>query len=382
MQRMGLTGAELKTYHEALRSSHPIRISLAVLDLEENQLASITPAFVSGQVTVNAHSRETTRVLSAQFWDPGDDLDLDSSNQSDGALFIDRMMRVYYSVWVDALGRWVTAKPFTGPIWHLHREGGMVTVEAHGKERIALRPAWKPFHESRGTAKAAAIRALMVDRTGEARFAFPSSSPALPGPFNVGREQIVWHRATHLARSMDRHLFYDGRGVLHLRNFPDRPMLTFAAGNGGSIISPVGVDTDPTDFVNTVQVKGRQKLEPVVAKLANRNPMSAKKLTRNGVPGVIARFEQNDHIRSDSEETARADRVLAHAGKEVVTYTYDVVPHPHLDELDVVRALTSEGSVRHHLAQWVLPLTTEGNPPMTVGYTKRLTPNRRAIRRP
>jgi hypothetical protein len=62
--------------------------------------------------------------------------------------------------------------------------------------------------------------------------------------------------------------------------------------------------------------------------------------------------------------------------------TFDSLPIPHLDEHDLVRVETPKGDVvTFRLQQFTLPLTTEGAPPMTVGYLRKTVPNRKRIRR-
>lgn len=380
---MSLNASELKAYHRALCKPHSVRVEVAILTLEERPIESITPLVLTGQVTYDT-TAAVTRMLSLEFLDPHHTLNVDTDTPSDGALFLDRLVRVTYTIWVEELARFVGCRVFTGVPWKLARNGAVVTVEAHGKERLALRPAWRTFHRSKGARKQTVLRALLADRAGEGHFKF--GDDAVPGKlatrFTVGRKQLVWPRAKKLADSMNRQLYYDGRGACTLRRLPGVPLVTFKPGDDGALLSPVAVDTDVTDFINTVHFKGKKNVPPVVRKLRAANPASPHRLARNGVPGVIATFVENSQVKVRARAVRKADEALDRQGREVVSHTYDVLPFPHLDELDMVRVVTDSGAtIRHRLTEWALPLSTEGAPPMTVGYTKRLTPNRARIRK-
>jgi hypothetical protein len=391
MQRMGLTNVGLQAYHRALCRPHSIRVMVSLCDLEENPLESITPVIVDGQVTYDVDA-EVTRMLSLQLLDPHHDLNIDTRRPTDGALFLDRIVKVYYSIWVEELHRRVTCQVFTGVPWNLSRSGPLVTIEAHGKERLALRAAWRTFHRAKGANTAQTIRALLRERAGEDRFggAFDTHNGRLGRPFNVARSQITWDRARKLANAIDRQLYYPGNGRCTLRKLPDKPLLTLSADPASvdnpahmmAIVEDIVPDTNVEDFVNAVLVKGKKKTDPVVVKLDDRHPLSAQRLARNGVPGVIGVFEENSQLNTRAKQRRRGANLLDRRGQTTVNVSYGTLPLPHLEENDPVRVITPDGvAFTHRMRQWALPLATEGAPPMTVGYTRRLTPARRRIRR-
>lgn len=383
MQHLGLNHADLKVYHrDGLSSSGPVRIRVAICDLEENPIASIVPRVLPGSQVTGDVKRDVTRMLSMQCVDPRNQLDLDPNSRSDGTLFLDRIIKIYYSVWVDGLDRWVTAQPFTGVPWKLSRDGAIVTIEAHGKERLALRPVWNPFSREAGQKKIDTLHDFLANRAGEGRFDFPKLDVKLPHPFSVARHQLMWPHAKQLASSMDRQLFYPGNGRCTVRALPGHPVVTFRRGDGGQIVDEINIDTEVADFANTALVQGRKNLNPGIAQLKPSHPLSASHLERNGVPGRIAVFSHNDHIRNEDEADRRAARRLDRQDQATVSYSYSVVPYPHLDELDMVAAEQEDGTViRHRLTTWSLPLSTEGSAPMTIGYTRRLSAARREIRK-
>lgn len=388
MQHLGLTRAELRIYHRTLRYPHTLRIRVAVLNLEGEQLASISPRVLDGQIVVDRRG-PVKRVLTMTFLDPKHALNFDSDSPDDGALYRDRMLRVYYSVRVPDLGKHVTAVPFTGPVVKFSRQGATVTVEAHSKERQAMGNLWRPLTLKKGTPKVDAIQTIM-ERTGETEFRFPSLKSRLPKTRSLGRMAKPWNAARRIARSMDRQLFYDGRGTLHLRQMPSKVGFTFNAGPQGEVVGEPSITVDMDGFKNKILMvggkpKGAKHRVRGHATAPDRHPLSPVKLGRNGEPYYEVERRENDHLRSKKECHRRAERILEDRLRASVDVAFDSVPIPHLDEGDLVRLRTVDGTVvEFRLDRFVLPLTTpaEGGdgPTMTVGYLKRRYPNRRAIR--
>jgi hypothetical protein len=384
MQTLGLTHAEARSYQAALASSHSVRIRVAFCDLDQRPIASLPVKVLPGsQVDIDTTGGPTsvTRMLSMQFLDPRNVLDLDPRSRDAGSIYLDRIIKVYHSIWVDDLGRWVTARPFTGvPFGRITRDGAVVSVQAHGKERLALRPTWKPFHRNPGYSKIRAIRDLLAYRAGEAFFDFPSKNrPHLPHGWSVGREQIMWPVAKHAASSLDRQLFYPGNGVCTLRTLPGKPVRIFRRGNGGTLVQELTIDSEVDDFANTALVTGRKGIEPGLATLRQHHPLSAQSLARGGVDGTMAVFAHNDHIRNAPELDRRAVRLLDRQNVQEVSYSYAALMDPRLDELDMVAAERADGSLyEHRLTKASLPL--DGGA-MTIGYHRRSTLARHEIRK-
>lgn len=378
MRRMGLSNAELKAYHRALARPHALRISVTLTNLDEDPLESITPVVLSGQVTVDA-TAEVSRMLQMEFLDPKHSLNIDTRNPTDGALFIDRFIKVYYSIWVDELDRWVTCQVFTGWPQKLSRDGAIVRVEAYGKEKFVQRPTWRTFHRGKDARRVHTLKALLRERGGESRFDFPEDKKRLGSPFNASRTQDMWQRARSLRGN--RQLFYPGTGVCTLRRPPKEPVMTFRPGNGGLLLDAPQVDTDADGFRNTAHIKGKKELDPVVAQVGKKHPGSPRRLKRGDVLGVFAVFESNEHFKTRKQMTDRGNRVVNKQSANAVSPSYNIIPVPHLDELDMVKVVTLKGiPIRHRMMKWALPLTTEGAPPMTVNYVRRLAPRRAKIR--
>jgi hypothetical protein len=379
MQHLGLSHAESRAYQAALATSHSVRIRVAFCDLEERPIASLTPKVLPGsQVDIDT-TGEVTRMLSMQFLDPRNVLDLDPRSRDAGSLFLDRIVKVYHSAWVDDLNRWVTAQPFTGLAWKPVREGAVVTLTAHGKERLALRPCWRPFHRDAGVPKVDALHDFLRFRAGEGRFDFPALvKPKLPKDWSVGREQIMWTSGKQLAHSMDRQVYYPGTGICTLRTLPGNPVRVFRRGDGGTLTGELHIDPDIADFANTSMVIGRKHVTPGIAELKPHHPLSAANLERNGVPGKIAIFAHNDHIRNEDEADQAAVRRLDRQTVQEVAYSYTALLDPRLDELDMVAAERADGSLyEHRITRLTMPLDGDA---MTVGFHRRSTLARHTIR--
>lgn len=384
MQRMGLTRAELRAYHKALRDNQTRRVRVAVQNLDGETLAHLTPTVLDGQVIVDLDA-EVTRTLTMQFLDPNHALNFDSDSPDDGALYADRMLRVYYSVRVPDLGRHVSCVVFTGPLVKLDRNGDVVTIEAHGKERLALGELWRPLAIKKGTPKVDAVRTLM-DQAGETRYAFPTLKTRLPKRKSVNRFQSAWKVARHIAHSMDRQLFYPGNGICTMRHYPRTPLFTFNTGERGEVVSDVAISNTMDDFRNVVLVvggkpKGAKHRVRARAIAPKHHPLSPDRLGRNGQPRFMVEKIEDDSIRSRKEARRRAERVLEDRLRSVAQVTFDSVPIPHLDPGDWVRVRTDDGVVSFRLRQFSIPLGTEGEQVMPIGYLKKTDVSRRRIRR-
>ncbi|HET7689340.1 MAG TPA: hypothetical protein VFK41_03110 [Nocardioidaceae bacterium] len=386
MQRMGLRGDELAAYHRTLQDSHTVTIKVGVLNLAGKTLNSITPILVSGQVMVDVE-QDVSRALQIELHDPRHALHFDSRNPSDGALFADRLVRIYYTVHVPELERHVTAVPFTGPVNHFERNGDTVSLEAQGMEALALRPAWRPRTVKKGTPKVEAIQTFMSDRAGESRFAFPDLQTRLPKPAVLGRRGIPWKRSRKIASTMNRQLYYPGTGVCTLRRWPQQPCFTFSTGDGGSLLSDLAISyTLSEDFANVIEVIGGKPRGPkerprYVATPDEDHPLSPQNLGRNGVPGYVVETIHRDDLRSNVECRRVAERALEDRIRETIEVSADVLPMPHFDEGDLVTYDGLDGAVTARLRRWVLPLHTEGDPPMSVGYDRNTVIRKRRIRR-
>ena len=384
MRDVGLVGADYRLFLDALSEPHSIRIDVAVLTLDGDELSRISPEFIDGQVDVDADA-DVTRVLTATLLDPSHSLQIDSESPDDGALYADRMLQVIYSVLVPALNDRVDVEVFTGPLVSFERTGAQIQVTAHGKEELALGWLWRPLNVKKGAKKTDAIRTIMAAGTGETRFDIPDLATRIPKGMSLGKNAQPWLRARAIARSINRQLYYDGAGVCRLRIRPRRPVATFRSGDPrrANITSPVTVSHDFTEIKNTVwfrggKPKGQKKAVEYAAVAPKGHPLSPIRLGRtnaagDNVPRYLVHEASNDHIRSKAEAKRRARALLDDMLLEVLGVAFTAVPFPHLDPLDVVRVETDDFAANVRIRQFSLPLALSEGTGMTIGYLDRVS---------
>lgn len=376
---LGLTNAQQNELVRTLLSSHSINITVQVLNMAGERLSDISNRLMSGQVDIDGRA-EITRSAKLAFLDVGKTLSFDSEAPDDTALYMDRMLRIIYGVKVPSLG-WVDIPVFTGPITALDRSDNFVNVECQGKEALCMGQAWSPLTLKKGMRKAAAIETILRRRAGETKFSFPEFPARLGKDLALGRESVPWAMAKRVARSHNKHLFYDGRGVARLRNNPTNPSFIFDHGDGGSILTQPTLAYKMSDeFANIVWVKGGI---PKGAKKAisywfaapTNHPLSPERLGRNGVPRYLLEVIEETAIRTlaEAEELAQ-DRLEDHL-LQTVEVAFDSLPIPFLEPNDAARVETSEFASTFRIQQISLPLIT--GDPMTVGYMKRFPMRRR-----
>lgn len=387
---MGLTSKERALYEATLRSTHTRRINVQVLDLNENVLSSLTPVVTGGQVTVDLDA-EVTRSLTLEFLDPHHAVNFDTSSPDDGALYADRMIRVRYGVFVPGLDRDVWCSVFTGPVTGLSRSDGAVSVEAQGKESLGLGGVWRPLTLQKGMRAVGAIWVVLHERGGETSFDLPevytsAGKPVtLPRTRSLDRDASIWGTARNIAWTIGRHLFYDGRGVARLRQWPHSVQYTFRDGDGGDVLTTPSVEYALGDIKNVVEVKGQppQGKKGVVwgsAIAPKDHPLSPFRLRRNGAWRYLVESIEDQNVRTKKDAEKRAKEVLEEKLLETVNVSFDSLPIVHLDPGDKVRVQTSGFTSSFRLRQFAIPLNPEGAPVMSVGYFKRLSPRRKRIR--
>lgn len=373
----GLNDAELRIFHRALVRTHERRIHVEVLDLDGNTLTHLTPTAVDGQIMVDTTGgpEVPTRILDLSFVDPTRSVHFEPDSPGDAPLHRKRIIKVVDSRRVPELEDWIETDVFTGVVWDFDREGALVTLVAHGMERQALGQKWKPVTFKRRTKKTEALKDLLR-AAGENRLGgIPDLDVRMPERMTVARMDTIWPRAKRLGASMDRQLFYPGTGMPVLRRVPSRPVFTFTEAH---LLSDVLIDRDPEGVFNTfisvgAKAKGSKKRPMAIETLPPGHPLSPQSLSRNGEPLRLVKREENRQVKSKDEAKARAVRMREEGSRVLVTYQFDSLPIPHLDENDLVRVRTDEGTFLVRMERWTLPLGSEGAPPMTVGDVRRTT---------
>ena len=127
----------------------------------------------------------------------------------------------------------------------------------------------------------------------------------------------------------------------------ERDQGTFAAGDGGTILTDPQVNYDAENARNVVwEVGGTPKGKKVpvqYAAYADRNhPMSDQSLGRNGkARHLVEKIEDNDLLKvADCKE--RAEYELSRSLQLYIDVSFDAVPAPFLEEKDAVAVKTAD----------------------------------------
>lgn len=369
---LALPNDQVVPYRRTLTSLYRKRIRVALLDKHGDTVENLTTSFQGGQVTVEA-PRDVTRSLNLTILDPRHQYGFDADTFQGGLLDLTRMVRIFWVVDGPLLARPISQPVFTGPITDLARTGALVEIEAQGKEIRGLTPSRRTLRIPAGTPRTDAIKIILRERMGETRLGGIPDLPAkLPDRVIVGPKDQPWKVAKRISLSFNRQLFYDGAGVPRLRKKPMRAGWEFRTGPGGSIISPVHTRADLRSVKNHVRVTGavpKGKKEPVsaIATADRWHPLSPWEngLGLEDAPMWLEDEFSNDHLRTVKECQEVADERLREGLRLLHEASFDAVPVPHLNELDLVDVHTDYESVTTRLEKFVLPLW---GGQMNVGY--------------
>lgn len=378
---LGLSPAARRALVQTLSQSHLVGVRVQILDLEHTPLGLVSSRVVDGQVNVDG-SAEVSRQLQLTLVDPSRNVVVDTD---DGAPRLDRMVRVYYTVWVDGGGLdcWVQIPVFTGPVTSTRREEGLLTLEATGKEHLARTPGWKARTFAQGLNRVLVIRAIMKELAGEDRFSFPESWKAKTArTISLSKNATPWHHARELAKSMNAQLFYDGRGVLRLRKYPVRSSFTFRDGNSGTLMSQPSVTESSSEIVNTVRVVGatpKKKKTPVeaTAYLPPYHRYAPGKMGRNGKPRYLPETIEDDTLRSEAEARRTAQRRIRQIQVDAQDVEFTALPFPLLEEGDVVTIDSRDVKLTTRIMKFSIPLG--GKEVGTYGYIAPVSKRRRRV---
>lgn len=370
---LGLHHADRRAFVAALQDTHEARTTVEVLDRDEQVLHELTDRVVGGSVDVDA-TEAIDRTLNLELADDDKAFHFVPQGPGDFAIYADNFLRVKRGIWVDAIHRWVDTPVFTGPIETVEPGGNTVTVTALGKESLGLEPslAWRPDHIPKGHPVVDAIHDILYDG-GERKFDLPKSTLKLKKPVSLGRTSERWKVANKLAVSVDRQLFFDGRGKVRLRAYPHSPAFTFRTGTDGNVTSRPVFTYDVSRVRNVVEVlgpepEGKAKRIRFVAMPNPAHPLSPQKLARHDEPRYLVERVEADHIHRTEQARSQAERKLKDLLRGEVDVAFDAVPIYTLEPGDEI-ALSIEGSVLHFkLQRFSLPLIGGS---MSVGYTRR-----------
>lgn len=359
-------------YRKTLSSVYTKRIRVALLDRAGNTVENLTRAFQGGQVNVEAR-RDVSRMANLSILDAKGKYGFDADTYQGGELDLTRMVRIFWVVDGPLLDEPISVPVFTGPVTRLQRVGALVQIEAQGKEAYGLTPSRRTLTIKKGARRTDAIKTILRERMGETRLnAIPDLDARLPSDVVVGPKDQPWKKALRIGDSFNRQLYYDGAGVPRLRPRPGKVTWHFRGGeNGGEITSPVSVSADLTNVKNHVRVTGatpKGKKQPIVAVATadQHDPLSPWRLGPPGAPMWLVDEVSNDHLRSQRECQQLANRKLKDGLRLIHDTSFNAVPVPHLDPLDLAKVLTDYESATTRLETFTLPLGLGEE--MTIGY--------------
>lgn len=375
MIRLNLSSSERRAYHNALKHSRSVKCAVTLHNRNENEIASLTVPeswVLGGQVDVDVNTFPR-RQLDLTVLDPKRKLVLDADAPSELSIFASTFVSVERMDWVEDLGGYVSCPVFWGPVTRFARNHPEITIEAGGKEMLALAPylLLAGHNLNKGLKVTTGIRRVL-NAVGETRYQMPSVSKELTHKMTIPRWSEPWLIAEKLARVADRKIFYDGRGKVRLEHRNKQSVWSFLPGEESMLLSVPDVSYEFTAFRNYVDGtggiprKGKTKAH-AISTLKASNPLSPAALARNGVPRfAVEVFEESQILRNGplQEMTDLRLKRLAEVG---IDAQFDALPVPQLEEWDWVTTQGSEGNVVVQMKRWTIPL---GNESMPVGQNR------------
>lgn len=361
-----LTDAQRKLYEATLTKSHRISVSFALLDSNEDYLDTFDGRVISGQVDVDLDA-DISRTLSLELVDDADRFAFGAL----GTIAADKFLAVDYKVWVEELASFVSVPVFHGPVSHFSRNGQNIQLEAQSKEALLLPPVAPMTPDIPASRSVAAWVKACAAVHGETLFGhgFAYDTKRLPKNYTAKavNEVGLWPVMKGVARDADRQLFYDGRGYLNLRAWPDQSTAwTFA-----DVIDIPSVSFDMKEARNTVKVYGADKRGRAVlrgqAQLPAEHELSPTTLARNGTKRVLLEtIKTNSEKLTGGQATIMARRTLEQKSQGALDVSFSALPIPHLQPGDMVRVDTPYIATTFVLKKFSLPLSADG--PMSIGH--------------
>lgn len=372
MIKLGLKDTDLQALIALLRQPHWIKVTIQILDMNHKVMSDITDRLLSGQVNFDT-SADVIRTLEMELSDPDATLSINPDSPEDGAVFVNRMIKVVYSVAPPKPDKWYDIPLFVGPITGLKRTGLSCSVTASGKDSLAYSSIWSGRTFKKNQKISDIIVLILKNMLGETKLDVPSKDRRTDKEVVVGTSVVPWPLLRKLAGSLGLFAFYDGRGIFQARRPPRTATHTF---DGRNVTSDITFTYDPTTIINAVQViggkpKGKKNKVSARAVAPNGHPLSPAKLGRNGVPRYYTRVIEDGSLKTDRACKARAKDELDRGLKESINIEFDALPNPLMEEGDIFRVNTDEVKMTGKLVQWAIPLTHEGQ--MSVGVIKKVS---------
>jgi hypothetical protein len=382
MINLGITSAELQLFQRSLWTGYDLKVTVQILDLSHKYVADVSSMLISGQVNKSFWDIVTSGAT-LELLDPDNQVGFDTLNPSEGAIYADRMIKITYSVKSEILPKWVDVPLFCGPVTKANRDDAILSIECQGKEALWVAPqmAWTAKTYKKGEKLVSAIRDLMATKGGEGKLDLPEWARTLKKDATLTTKTPTWDMARKLVGSrLIQQLFYDGRGYLRLRTCPTLPTFTFTEDH---ILSSPKLAFESETIRNTVLVEGVipvGKTAPITAKayLPDSDASSAKSLGLNGKPRRLVELVEDTGIDTQKEADAQAKETLDSLDLQNITFDFDSVPIPHLEQGDVFAISTRSFGRNLRAKNFSIPLRAGEQ---SNGTYRRLVPTTRTKRK-
>ncbi len=260
MQHLDLGKRKLSLYHEHLQTDHDYSIWADVLSLEEVHVGSAE--ILDGQINFTSNTDDgPDRTGSLILSDPEHALSFGKSftEDDDGELWVNRLIRVHHRVVVSGIGEVETVCGVGVPTSAV-RSGGEISIEWGDKSLLADHGV-----RSKGYRKGMNVRDALVDLlrnlTGEHHLRIPETKKRLSRPYTVGMGEddlTPWRLAKRIAgRECGWRLFYSSDGYATAEaTGSSRPAVLIE-----SLLSLPDSSTSFTDFSNYAKVTSKRKIK-------------------------------------------------------------------------------------------------------------------------
>jgi hypothetical protein len=379
MISLGLTAAEQALFEFSLYNGYQLKITLQVLDLNHAYLADVSTMLQDGQVNYD-YNEAVTSSASMTLLDPDQAIGFDTSSPADGALYADRMIRIVYSVYSEWLPKWVDVPIFCGPVTKAKRDDAIVSVECQGKEKLLMKPrlAWTTKTYKKGE-KASSVIISFAKLMGETRFDIPSTSRTLSKDKSVKIDTEPWEFLQGIAGDKKlRQLWYDGRGVLRMRDRPTKPVWAFTE---PTLTSVPKLDYNHDEIRNTAYVKGATptgKKQLTAKRYLTSGGSTPTALGRNGTKTYLVEEAEDDAYDTQKEVDGAAEDLLKTVENANVGFDIDSFVIPHLEVGDMFLLSVPDVSMNLMQDQFAIPLKAGAQ---TNGTIKKISANAARIRR-
>lgn len=374
MYPLNTTDAVKTEFYAALRQSHRVRVRVELLDETEAPVDSLTfpeSAVLEGSsIEVDVTRAGATRLLKLEVVSDVDQWFFDLADPTHSTIWVNNYLKVYYGVWVAAVGDFVEIPVGVYCITGASVKDKVLSISGADKAARFMDPCktWSPNSQVKRTMGiSAAIRALLA-WAGETKLRINDQTKAVGKDLSFPPGSEIWTECTKLAASVGWALFYDGDGYATFRARASAPVYVFAVEEGvtdGVVLEPLQITYQPDELRNCVRVTGAAGVT-ATALPARSHPLHPLSLRPSGGLYMPLFYENTAINRASAAQTA-ADDLLARGLAAVRAIEFPSLVIPTLEEYDYV-AIDDDRSHIHDtmaLERFSIPLSVTDS--MTFG---------------